>query len=399
MVVPHRTYSHGGTGVGEMFRARDVIAGSLYRDRDHAETCPLYNMLKLSRDLFFHDPDPKYMNFYERGLFNQILASRRDIASADDPEVTYFVPVQPGRNRRYGNIGTCCGGTGMENHTKYQDTIYFRSADGRTLYVNLYIPSTLRWEERDFTITQETRYPLEGASTLTVQGSGALAIRLRVPTWVRKGYAVRINGREQALEAKPGTFVTVERNWKAGDRIEIAMPFTFHAEPTPDDASVQAIYRGPILLAVQSPAVGNDLQTGLIPMSFYASMKLDGDLAPAIQAAATPYAWTTNGHSLAPFYVADPQDGDTSPYHLYVRRHEPRIVFGSVDSGVGNPSREGGLTFLDEVWAAAPFPNHRAFVARVEQVARDWQAGRRLTAEQQNRIVSAARGAERAMRG
>ncbi len=398
MVVPHRIYSHGGMGVNEMFRKRDVIAGSLYEDRDHAETCPLYNMLKLSRNLFFHDPDPKYMNYYELGLFNQILGSRRDVESAESPEVTYFVPVQPGRNREYGNVGTCCGGTGMENHTKYQDSIYFRSADGATLYVNLYIPSTLRWEERGLTITQDTGYPLEGASRITVEGHGALAVKLRVPVWVRKGYTVRVNGQEQRLDAKPGTYVTIERTWSTGDRIDIAMPFTFHAEPTIDDPAVQAIYHGPVLMAVQSPPVGDDLATGLIPMGFYASMKLDGDLAPAMTPAAEPGFYASNGHTLAPFHVADPQAGDTHPYHVYVRRHEPRVVFGSIDSGVDNPAREGGVTLLDEVWAGAPFADHAAFVARVERISARWQDEEKLTPRARTAIVAAARRAERAMR-
>ncbi len=398
MVVPHRIYSHGGTGVNEIFRKRDVIAGSLYADRDHAETCPLYNMLKLSRNLFFHDPDPKYMNYYELGLYNQILGTRRDIDSTESPEVTYFVPVQPGRNRSFGNIGTCCGGTGMENHTKYQDSIYFRSADGRTLYVNLYIPSTLRWKEKGFTVTQETKYPLEGASTLTVTGSGPLAIKLRVPTWVRKGYSVRINGQAQKVDAQPGTYVTIERTWSAGDRIDISMPFTFHAEPTIDEPSVQAIYHGPILLAVQHDAIGKDLKTGLIPMGFYGSMKLDGDLSPAMQATGQPNFYATNGYELAPFYVADPQAGDTKHYHVYVRRHEPKIVFGGVDSGVANPAREGGVTLLDEVWSAAPFRSHDVFVAQVERVTKSWRTEGKLTEHDRNRIVATARKAEKAMR-
>ena len=95
--------------------------------------------------------------------------------------MTYFVPVQPGQRRSYGNVGTCCGGTGLENHTKYQDSVYFRSADGTTLYVNLYIASLLSWDDAGFTIRQETRYPLEGSSTLTVDGQGPLEIRRRVP--------------------------------------------------------------------------------------------------------------------------------------------------------------------------------------------------------------------------
>ena len=165
MVVPHRVYAHGGVGVGEILRARGVIAGSLYqnpRDNNHAETCPLYNMLKLSRNLFFHDPDPKYMNYYEQGLFNQILGSRRDVDSTASPMVTYFVPVRPGQRRSYGNVGTCCGGTGMENHTKYQDSIYFRADDDSALYVNLYIASTLTWPDKRFTIYAGDEIPVRG---------------------------------------------------------------------------------------------------------------------------------------------------------------------------------------------------------------------------------------------
>src|SRR6185295_8540799 len=238
------------------------IDSSLYqnpRNRNHAETCVMYNMLKLSRNLFFHDPDPKYMNYYEQGLFNQILGSRRDVDSVTNPMVTYFVPVRPGQRRSYGNVGTCCGGTGMENHTKYQDSIYFKAADESALYVNLYIPSTLTWTERRFVVTQATNYPFEGASTLNVNGEGPLDIKLRVPSWVRKGFAVRVNGAAQKLEATPGTYVTLRRTWRAGDRIDIAMPFTFRTERAIDNAAVQSIFYGPTLMAVQHDAVGQNL--------------------------------------------------------------------------------------------------------------------------------------------
>jgi hypothetical protein len=142
MVVGPRTYSLGGTGQGEMFRARGAVAATL--DDKNAETCATYNMLKLTRYLFFHRPDAAYMDYYERGLHNHILASRRDQGSTSDPSVTYFVGMAPGARREFGNTGTCCGGTGMENHTKYQESVYFRSADETALYVNLFIDSTLR---------------------------------------------------------------------------------------------------------------------------------------------------------------------------------------------------------------------------------------------------------------
>jgi DUF1680 family protein len=402
MVVPHRVYSHGGVGVGEILRARDGIARSLYQDpreSNHAETCPLYNMLKLSRNLFFHDPDPKYMNYYEQGLFNQILGSRRDVDSADSPLVTYFVPVRPGQRRSYGNVGTCCGGTGMENHTKYQDSIYFRAEDGTALYVNLYIASTLDWAEKRFTLTQTTSYPFEGSSRLTINGSGPLAIKLRVPAWVRKGYVVRINGEFQRLDARPGAYVTLNRTWKAGDRIDISMPFSFRTERTIDDPAVQSIFYGPTLLSVQHDAVGENLDTGLIKLSFYRHMKLDGDLAPAMSPAAAPLHFTTGGYTLAPFFVADPsvapESRTTSPYHVYVRRHEPAIVFGSIDSGVANPTRENGLTLLDELWSRAPFTTHPQFVAAVTTLAGAWQQAGRLSTQDGTAIIAAAAKAER----
>jgi DUF1680 family protein len=394
MVVPHRTYSHGGVGVGEMFRERDVIAGSLYDDRNHAETCPLYNMLKLSRQLFFHDPDPKYMNYYELGLFNQIAGSRRDVDSVEDPEVTYFVPVQPGSRRRYGNTGTCCGGTGMESQTKYQDSIWFQSSDGNVLFVNLCIPSTLDWREKGFTITQETRFPLQGASILTVDGSGPLDIRLRVPAWVRKGYTVTVNGQAHELNAVPGTYVSLSREWSPGDRVDIAMPFSFRTERAIDDPSVQSLYWGPTLLALQSEPVGEDLVSGLIPISLARHIRLDGDFAAALTPAGQPGHFRLGNHDLVPFWVADPQDGNTRPYHMYVRRYEPRVVFGTVDTGVANPSAPNGLTFLDALWDHAPFASHADFTAAVDQVATEWQSTGLLTDSDRIAILNAAGSAE-----
>jgi hypothetical protein len=325
--------------------------------------------------------------------------------------------VQPGQQRRYGNTGTCCGGTGMENHTKYQDSIYFQAADGSTLYVNLYIASTLEWPEKGLTIRQETRYPEEGASTLIVEGSGALDIRLRVPTWVRKGYTVSVNGEEHELDAQPGTYVSLDRSWSPGDRIEVSMPFSFRTERAIDDATVQSIFYGPILLAAQSGPVGEDLQTGLLDFSFYREVKLDGDLAPAMTPLDEPLHFAAQGHMLAPFYVADPAGAEpatseagrggrrgrggrggrgpaTQPYHLYVRRNEPAIVFGSIDAGVANPSRDDGLTFLDAVWDQAPFASHGDFVAAVESVATEWQGSGLLTAGERETILDAARRAE-----
>ena len=130
-----------------LFGARDVIAATI--EASNAEGCPLYNMLKLSRSLFFHDPDPKYMQYFERGLYGQIISRRQDAHSQTNPLVTYFLPVDPGAVRAYaGNLGDCDGGTGPEDATKFQESIYFRSVDGSALYVNLYTASVLNWPAR-----------------------------------------------------------------------------------------------------------------------------------------------------------------------------------------------------------------------------------------------------------
>jgi len=399
LVVPHRVYSHGGVGVGEILRKRDAIAGTLYSEPangNHAETCVVYNMLKLSRNLFFHDPDPKYMNYYEHGLFNQILGSRRDSDSTTSPEVTYFLPVRPGERRSYGNVGTCCGGTGMENHTKYQDSIYFRSSDDATLYVNLYIPSVLEWRKKGFTIEQATRYPFEGASTLTVRGSGRLAVALRVPSWVRRGYTVSVNGTAQRITATPGRYVTIDRQWRSGDRIEIGMPLSFRAERTIDNPAVQSIFYGPTLLTVQAPTAGANLDTGLLNLSLYKHFKLTGEFGSGLSAiAGKPLHFSANGQTLVPMFVADPQAGASQPYHMYFRRHEPTIVFGSIDSGVQNAKRDDGLTFLDATWAGAPFTSHDRFRAAVERTATEWRAAGLITQAEQTTLVRSAQLAER----
>ncbi|MDA1360357.1 glycoside hydrolase family 127 protein [Glycomyces luteolus] len=310
MVVPHRLYAHGGTGVGEIFRKRGVIAGSLWQypnDPNHAETCCVYNLLKLARNLFFHTGDPKYMEYYERALYNQILGSRHDEDSTEDPEVTYFAPVRPGRWRDFGNTGTCCGGTGMENHTKYQDSVYFAAAGDEALYVNLYMPSTLAWG--GVTVVQTTDYPFEGASRLTVRTRrrAAFALKLRVPSWAEE-FSVKVNGRIQDLDTAPGTYVTVSRTWRSGDTVDIAMPLRLHTEAALDDPGIESVYYGPTLLAIQHEPVGDDLATGLIDLAV-------GDDLSAFEPTGEPLHFTAGGYTFAPFHL-----GNRDPYHLYWRR-------------------------------------------------------------------------------
>ncbi|MFF3333855.1 glycoside hydrolase family 127 protein [Streptomyces sp. NPDC002888] len=381
MVVDPRMYSHGGTGQGEMFRARGAIVATL--DDKNAETCATYNMLKLSRQLFFHEPDPAYMDYYERGLTNHILASRRDAPSTTSPEVTYFVGMGPGVVREYDNTGTCCGGTGMENHTKYQDSVYFRSADGTALYVNLYLASTLRWPERGFVIEQTSDYPAEGVRTLTFrEGGGQLDLRLRVPSWATGGFTVTVNGVRQRVEAVPGSYLTLSRNWRRGDRVRISAPYRLRIERALDDPTVQSVFFGPVLLVARSP------EAGFRTFSFYKDFTLRGDLADVIRPEGRPLHFTTHGLTLAPFHIAD----DTR-YHAYFKRAEPVVVFGTADSGVPNRARADGATFLDVLWQQAPFTTSGSFVRAVRTLADGWLSEGLFTRAERDRVVAAAVGA------
>ncbi|MEU1181147.1 beta-L-arabinofuranosidase domain-containing protein [Streptomyces sp. NPDC005820] len=378
MVAGPRTYSLGGTGQGEMFRARGAIAATL--GDNNAETCATYNLLKLSRQLFFREPDPVYMDHYERGLTNHILASRRDARSTSSPEVTYFVGMGPGVVREYDNTGTCCGGTGMENHTKYQDSVYFRSADGGTLFVNLSVASTLRWPERGFVVEQTSAFPAEGVRTLTFrEGAGALDLRLRIPSWATTGVTVTVNGVPHPAPAVPGSYLSVNRTWRPGDRVQISTPYRLRVERALDDPTVQSVFHGPVLLVAQSPA------QGFRAFSFYKDFTLQGDLAAAIGPEGRPQYFTTHGLTLAPFFVAD-----STRYHAYFRRTEPVVVFGTADSGVPNRARGDGLTFLDVLWAGAPFASQARFLDAVRALADAWLAEGRLTRAERDAVVAAA---------
>ncbi|MFE3738144.1 beta-L-arabinofuranosidase domain-containing protein [Streptomyces sp. NPDC059134] len=363
MVVPARMYGIGGTSTGEFWRARGSVAGTI--SATTAESCCAYNMLKLSRMLFFHDQDPKYMDYYERALYNQVLGSKQDTADAEKPRVTYFIGLTPGHVRDYTPKAgtTCCEGTGMESATKYQDSVYFRKADGSALYVNLYSASTLTWAEHGITLTQTTDYPREQGSTLTVGGGSAtFELRLRVPSWADAGFRVTVNGSPVEGAARPGGYFAVARTWRAGDTVRVQVPFRLRAEPTPDEPALQSLFLGPVNL------VARDASTSRLRFGLHRNAALSGDLLPTLTPVpGKPLHHTLDGVEFAPFF-----EGTEDPTHAYFLREEPGIVFGNTGSGVANPSRPDGTTFLDEVWAGAPFRDKDTLVSRVRSTVDIW---------------------------
>jgi DUF1680 family protein len=257
------------------------------------ETCATYNMLKLSRQLFLFEANAKYMDYYEQALYNHILAS----VAENDPGNTYHVPLNPAARKQFGNARmdgfTCCNGTAIESSTKLQDSIYFRSVDNQTLYVNLFVPSKLTWTERNVTLSQHTDFPYADTTKLTVERGGKFKLNVRVPGWATQGFSVKINGRNQKVKAVPGTYLTLGKSWKAGDVIELQMPFSFRLTPVMDQPNLASLFYGPVLLAAQEPGTRAD----------WRPVTLDGeDLSQSIKGDPHALRFKVEDADLKPFY-------------------------------------------------------------------------------------------------
>ena len=244
-VVQHRTWIFGGNSDREHFFPRGAEAQHL--SPATGEGCNTYNLLKLARHLFEWSPSAEQMDFYERALYNHILATQRP----DDGRIIYFLPMQPGFRKLYGsaeNTFWCCTGTGMENHAKYADTIFFH--DESSLYVNLFIASELSWKEKGLTLRQDTTFPETDRTTLTIQTGKPqrLALKIRHPGWCSQ-LGVTINGNLESVDSSPGSYLTIEREWHDGDRIELHLPMTLRMEPLSGDPTQVAFLFGPLVLA------------------------------------------------------------------------------------------------------------------------------------------------------
>ena len=244
-VALHRSYAIGGNSDDELFFPIDRFAQHL--SPVTAETCNTYNMLKLTRHLFSWEPSATLMDFYERGLLNHILASQ----DPDTGMLLYFASLKPGHVKIYNTPDRsfwCCTGTGMENHAKYADTIYYHGDDA--LWVNLFIASELRWAAQALTLRQETRFPEQETTLLTLElaAPSTFAINIRWPGWAEQ-LTVAVNGQQVALAGAPGSYVTLERAWRSGDTIAVRLPMRLHVEPLPGADNIVALLYGPVVLA------------------------------------------------------------------------------------------------------------------------------------------------------
>jgi DUF1680 family protein len=276
-VVRHHSYVNGGNSDSEHFGPPDKLNDRL--SQNTSETCNTYNMLKLTRHLFEWHASAEYADYYERALYNHILASQ----DPDDGMVCYYVPMKAGSKKIYSkpfDSFWCCVGTGMENHAKYGEAIYFHNPD--SLWVNLFIPSELKWPEKGVSLRQETRYPESDKINFTVktQRPANFSLRLRYPGWATDGVSVAVNGRPETVTARPGSFIDIKRTWKTGDRVELTIPMSLRLETMPDNPNRVAILYGPTVLAGDLGAEDNSPSVRLAPVLMTADRKPSEWLKP-----------------------------------------------------------------------------------------------------------------------
>ena len=321
-VAEHRSYVIGGHSDREHFFPTNDFARHL--SAETAETCNTYNMLKLTRHLFSWDPSARTMDFYERALYNHILASQ----DPDQGMFVYLMSLKPGHFKTYStpeNSFWCCVGTGMENHAKYGDTIYFHN--DQSLFVNLFIPSELSWPEKGLSVRQETKFPESDATRLNIKAAKpvSLAMQIRWPEW-SENLSVRVNGRSQKISGQPGGYVSVNRTWQNGDRVDIQLAMKLHTEPLPGTSNIVAVLYGPVVLAGElgtngMPKTYAGNQTALVRVPDPAVPVFVGDattILKKIKGAGAPLVFRTK--NLSP-------PGEVTLVPLYRANHERYTVY------------------------------------------------------------------------
>lgn len=360
-------YATGGVGNGEMFRqpytqilsmATNVTSDgerNLHPSPTLNETCCAYNLAKLTKDLNCFNPnDAHYMDYYERVLSNQIVGS----LNPKHYQTTYHYAVGLDASKPWGNEtpqSSCCGGTGSENHVKYQEAAYFVSAD--TMWVALYMPTVAHWDEKGITLRQDCLWPAERSVIRVDKGRSRFTLKLRVPYWATEGFDIRLNGESVAESYRPGSYITVcERRWKKSDSLEVIMPFTKHVDFGPDKMETAAtginqtktpfepmwagtLMYGPLAMAATGviawSAEGADIPADMSTVESSVSY-------PKSASDAVLYTLKWNGLTFVPDYYADKHSTHYFRMHL-----------------LGDPSAEVKSSLADIMQDASAFlPSH-----------------------------------------
>ncbi len=415
IVVQHHSFATGGHGKDEYFGPPDELSERI--DGRTAETCNVYNLIKMTRKLFALHPDNKYAEFHERALFNHILASMDD----QDGRTCYMVPVGRGVQHEYQDMFrsfTCCVGSGMESHALHGEGLYYESGD--KLWVNLYAPSTAKWEAAGVDLAMETSFPEGEAATLkfTRTASKQFTLALRRPSWAEAGFTVKVNGQAVKQLASPGAYIEIKRKWKTGDTVALTLPKTLRLEPLPDNKRVAAIMWGPIVMAGDlgpERARGRGAQATAQPISIPSLVAAERPLSEWIKAVTDkPGNFHTEGVgreqdvTLVPFYrlhrrtystyfdLFTPAEWEQKAAALLAERERQRKLETSTIAFVEQPG---------EIYSERDFNQQSEETAPVRIGGRPGRSARKwfsydlpLAATQSLKLIATYHGEERATR-
>ncbi|WP_331345573.1 glycoside hydrolase family 127 protein [Cellvibrio sp. UBA7661] len=278
-VIDKRTVAIGGNSVKEHFHNTADFAPMVH-EVEGPETCNTYNMLKLTELLYLSSgdasgkkssagqsalqltvPQTKYVDYYERALYNHILGSQNPRTGG----FVYFTPMRPNHYRVYSQVHDgmwCCVGSGLESHSKYAEFIYARDKKSKQtpeIFINLFIASRMEWKEQGIKLTQNTLFPDAETTSIVIDKAARFRLQLRYPGWVKAGaLGLRVNGKKIDVTQQPGDFIALERRWKKGDKVELTLPMHTALEKMPDGSNYYAILHGPIVLAAKTQPFANE---------------------------------------------------------------------------------------------------------------------------------------------
>lgn len=253
IVTGERTLAFGGNSRREHFPSKEACQ-DFVQDIDGPESCNTNNMMKLTEDLHRRNPEARFADYYEVAMFNHILSTQHP----EHGGYVYFTSARPRHYRNYSAPNEamwCCVGTGMENHGKYGQFVYTHHANA--LYVNLFVASELNWEEKGLKLRQETQFPYAESSRITITQSPntkqPIPIMVRYPGWVKPGqFSVKVNGKPVSIVTGPASYVTIDRQWKKGDVVDIQFPMHNSVKYLPNMPQYIALMHGPIMLAMKT---------------------------------------------------------------------------------------------------------------------------------------------------
>lgn len=257
LIINEWTVSIGGNSVREHFHSPDDFS-SMINSEEGPETCNTYNMLKLTKLMYLSQPEGKYIDYYEKALFNHILSS----IHPEKGGFVYFTPMRPQHYRVYSQVETsfwCCVGSGLENPGKYNELIYLH--DNENVYVNLFIPSNLRWQEKGIELEQKTNFPYSESSKIIIKSApkSEFSVNIRKPDWVKNGeFIIKVNGEEVKPESSLGLYATITKEWSAGDEVIVELPMQTQIEVLPDSSNWVSFMHGPIVMAAVTDTANLD---------------------------------------------------------------------------------------------------------------------------------------------